>query len=96
MAIKIHIPTPLRGFVDGKDEVVVDAKNVSNMGELLLKLIQEYKSLEKNLYNEKKELRKFINIYLNDEDIRYHGMLSCLVKDGDTVFLVPSIAGGWE
>ena len=94
MAIKIHIPTPLRSFVDGKDEVVVESASVSNMGDLLQQLVGDYSGLKKHLYNERNELRSFINIYLNDEDIRYQGNLSCKVKDGDTVALIPSIAGG--
>ena len=92
MAIKIYIPTPLRGFVGDRDQISIESAD--NMGELLGKLIGEHQELKKHLYTEDDKLRNYINIYHNDEDIRYKGSLSCKLEDGDKISIVPSIAGG--
>lgn len=88
---KILIPTPLRQYVDKKDTVEVGGATV---GEVLTGLTGQFPDLRKNLYNDEGKLRSFVNIYLNDEDIRYLGKDATSVKDGDTITIVPSIAGG--
>jgi MoaD family protein len=88
---KIMIPTPLRQYVDKKDTVEVAGATV---GELLGALTTQYPDLRKNLYNDEGKLRSFVNVYVNDEDIRYLSKDKTEVKDGDTVSIVPSIAGG--
>jgi adenylyltransferase/sulfurtransferase len=88
---KILIPTPLRQYVDKKDTVEVGGATV---GEVLTGLTGQFPDLRKNLYNDEGKLRSFVNIYLNDEDIRYLGKDATAVKDGDTITIVPSIAGG--
>lgn len=88
---KVLIPTPLRQYVDKKDSVEVGGATV---GEVLTGLTGQYPDLRKNLYNDEGKLRSFVNIYLNDEDIRYMGKDATAVKDGDTITIVPSIAGG--
>ena len=65
----IHIPTPLRPFTDKKESVEVDGKTV---GELLADLTTRYDGLRKHLYADDGRLRNFVNVYLNDEDVRYH------------------------
>ena len=88
---KILIPTPLRQFVDKKDSVDVTGATV---GEALNALIAAHPDLKKNLYNDEGKLRSFVNIYLNDEDIRYMKKESTPLADSDTISIVPSIAGG--
>jgi sulfur-carrier protein adenylyltransferase/sulfurtransferase len=91
MPTKIHIPTPLRPFTGKRDVVEVDGATV---GELLNGLTSEYEGLKKHLYNEDGRLRSFVNIYLNDEDIRYLEKEQTKVKPGDTLSIIPSVAGG--
>lgn len=88
---KILIPTPLRQYVDKKDSVDVTGATV---GEALNALITAHPDLKKNLYNDEGKLRSFVNIYLNDEDIRYMKKESTPLADSDTISIVPSIAGG--
>ena len=88
---KILIPTPLRQYVDKKDSVDVTGATV---GEALNALTAAHPELKKNLYNDEGKLRSFLNIYLNDEDIRYMKKESTPLADTDTISIVPSIAGG--
>ena len=88
---KILIPTPLRQYVDKKDSVDVTGATV---GEALNALTAAHPDLKKNLYNDEGKLRSFVNIYLNDEDIRYMKKESTPLADSDTISIVPSIAGG--
>src|SRR3954470_395952 len=88
---KILIPTPLRQYVEKKDSVELSG---STVGEVLTALTSEYSDLRRHLYNDEGKLRSFVNVYLNDEDIRYLQKDATPVKDGDTVSIVPSIAGG--
>ena len=91
MATKILIPTPLRPFTDRKDAVEVDGKTV---GELLADLIARHSGLKAHLYNAEGKLRSFVNIYVNDEDIRYLQKEQTPINAGDTVSIIPSVAGG--
>ena len=91
MSTKIHIPTPLRPFTGKRDVVELEGATV---GELLAKLTSEHEALKKHLYNEDGRLRSFVNIYLNDEDIRFLKNLDTPVKEGDEISIVPAIAGG--
>lgn len=88
---KILIPTPLRQFTGGADTVVATGATV---GELMGALLAAHPDLKKNLYNDEGKLRSFVNIYVNDEDIRYLAKEASAVADGDTVSIIPSIAGG--
>ncbi len=87
----IHIPTPLRPFTDKLESVDVIGGTV---GELLADLTKKYEGLRKHLYAEDGRLRNFVNIYLNDEDIRYLQKEKTPVKPGDSLSIVPSVAGG--
>ena len=87
----IHIPTPLRPFTDKKESVDVTGETV---GELLADLTKQYDGLKKHLYTEDGRLRNFVNVYLNDEDIRYLQKEQTPVKAGDSLSIVPSVAGG--
>jgi sulfur-carrier protein adenylyltransferase/sulfurtransferase len=87
----INIPTPLRPFTDKKEAVEVSGTTV---GELLLDLTTRYEGLRKHLYADNGKLRNFVNVYLNDEDIRYLQREATPVRAGDTLSIVPSVAGG--
>jgi sulfur-carrier protein adenylyltransferase/sulfurtransferase len=87
----IHIPTPLRPFTDKKESVEVSGGTV---GELLADLTTQYGGLRKHLYADDGRLRNFVNVYLNDEDIRYLQREQTPVKAGDSLSIVPSVAGG--
>ncbi len=91
MATKILIPTPLRPFTDKKDAVDAEGKTV---GELLADLTTKHSGLKAHLFNDQGKLRSFVNIYVNDEDIRYLQKEQTPVKAGDTVSIIPSVAGG--
>ena len=91
MANIIHIPTPLRPFTDKKESVEV---NGATVGELLKDLTTRYEGLRKHLYADDGRLRNFVNVYLNDEDIRYLQKEQTPVAAGDTISIIPSVAGG--
>ena len=91
MANKILIPTPLRPFTDKQEAVEVAG---STVGELLQQLTTKHQGLKKHLYTDEGKLRSFVNVYVNDEDIRYLQREQTPVKDGDTLSIVPSVAGG--
>ena len=88
---RILIPTPLRQFAEKNDSLEL-AGNTA--GEILQGLTTRFPDLRKHLYNDEGKLRSFVNVYLNDEDIRYIGKEAAKVSDGDTLSIVPSIAGG--
>src|SRR5215472_1615229 len=88
---KILIPTPLRQFTAKQDSVTVGGATV---GAVLTALTTQYPDLRKQIFTDEGKLRSFVNVYLNDEDIRYIGKDGAAVKEGDTLSLVPSIAGG--
>lgn len=89
---KVLIPTPLRQFAEKKDSVEVGGATV---GEVLGALTAQFPDLRKNLFNDEGKLRSFVNVYVNDEDIRYLSKDATAVADSDTVSIVPSIAGGY-
>ena len=91
MAVKVIIPTPLRAYAGKRDSTEVKAGTV---GEALGRLTTEFGDLRKHLFTEEGKLRSFVNVYVNDEDIRYLAKENTPTKDGDTISIVPSIAGG--
>jgi len=88
---KILIPTPLRQYAEKNNSVDIAAATV---GEALASLTTQFPDLRKNLYNDEGKLRSFVNVYVNDEDIRYLQKDATAIADGDTISIVPSIAGG--
>jgi adenylyltransferase/sulfurtransferase len=88
---KILIPTPLRQYADKQDSVEVSGATV---GEVLTSLTGQYGDLRRHLYSDEGKLRSFVNVYVNDEDIRYLSKEQTPLKEGDTISIVPSIAGG--
>src|ERR1700741_2689756 len=93
MATRILIPTPLRPYTDKKDAVEAEGKTV---GELLADLTKKHNGLKAHLYNDQGKLRSFVNVYVNDEDIRYLQKEQTPVNSGDTISIIPSVAGGVE
>ena len=87
----IHIPTPLRQYVGKQTSVKVQGATV---GEALTSLLSQHPELKRHLYTDDGKLRSFVNLYVNDEDIRYLQKEATAVNDGDTISIVPSIAGG--
>ena len=91
MSVNIAIPSALRAYTEGKPAVTVEA---STAGEALDALTTGYPALAKHLRDGTGKLRSFVNVYLNDEDIRFLGKDATPLRDGDTLVIVPSIAGG--
>ena len=91
MSITIQIPSALRRLTSGKPSVVCSA---ANLNELFAELDSQFPDLKPHLRDEAGETRRFLNIYVNDEDIRFLGGPGYIFSDGDEVLLVPSIAGG--
>jgi molybdopterin synthase sulfur carrier subunit len=90
MAILVRIPTPLRTLTDGKDEVEAAGANVR---QVIDDLESRYPGIKERLCDEK-GVRRFVNIYANEEDIRFLENLDTQVKEGDSISIVPAIAGG--
>ena len=91
MALTVRIPTPLRSITKGNAEVQASA---STVGQLVDDLERQYPGMRERLIDEAGELRRFINVYVNEEDIRFLDGKKTALKDGDQVSIVPAIAGG--
>jgi adenylyltransferase/sulfurtransferase len=91
MPISVFIPTALRGFAGGQSEIVVPA---TTAGEALKQVTALHAELRQHLFDDKGGLRSFVNVYVNDEDIRYQSGLDTPLADGGSLMIVPSIAGG--
>ncbi len=91
MAVQVRIPTVFRKFTDNESSVEVEAGTIADLiGQLELR----FPDLKGQLLTETGELHRFVNVYVNDEDARYLEKLETKVADGDTVSLLPSVAGG--
>ena len=91
MSVMVRIPTPLRRMTNGKDKVEVES---DNLGDLVEKLNSEFPGFKDRLVDEEGELRYFVNIYLNGEDIRFMDGLNTSTSSGDEISIVPAVAGG--
>lgn len=91
MPIKVMIPTPLRPYTENKDTLEVEGQTIK---ELLDNMVSKYPQLKRHLFSEDGRLRSFINIYVNDEDIRYLDAEDTKVGEDDIVSIIPAIAGG--
>jgi molybdopterin synthase sulfur carrier subunit len=87
----VRIPTPLRKLTAGLEEVTAQGKTV---GELLVDLERQYPGIKERLCDESGQVRRFVNIFQNDEDIRFLSNLETPIKDSDEISIVPAIAGG--
>jgi MoaD family protein len=91
MAIEVRIPTILRNYTDGAK--AVDAEGAT-LDELITNLESRHPGIKDRLVDDQGGLRRFVNVYLNDEDVRFLGGLGTPVADGDTVTVLPAVAGG--
>ena len=91
MSVLVRIPTPLRRMTNGEAKVEMDS---SNLGELVEKLNSAYPGFKDRLVDENGDLRYFVNIYVNGEDVRFLNGLDTATKSGDEVSIVPAVAGG--
>jgi molybdopterin synthase sulfur carrier subunit len=91
MSIKVRIPTPLQKLTNNQVEVFCDGKNI---GELIDNLDKQYSGIKNRLCDENGKLRRFINFFVNDKDIRFLQGTETELKDGDEVSIIPAIAGG--
>ena len=92
MSVMVRIPTPLRRMTNGKAKIEVDP---ANLGELVEQLNGEFPGFKDRLVDENGELRYFVNIYLNGEDVRFMDGLNTSTKEGDEISIVPAVAGGF-
>ncbi|MCB1153245.1 MoaD/ThiS family protein [bacterium] len=91
MSVHVRIPTPLRPLAAGKDEVEASG---ATLREVLDDLEARHGGLKARVCDDKGEVRRFVNLYLNEEDIRELNGLESAVKDGDVISIIPAIAGG--
>ncbi len=93
MAVTVKLPTILRKFAGNEARVSAEG---ATLAEVLKDLESRYPGITKNVIAEDGGLHRFINVYVNDEDVRYLGSLETAVADGDTVSILPAVAGGRE
>lgn len=91
MSVKVRIPTPLQKHTNNQREVTVDATDIRNLIDILEK---DFPGIKGRICDENGKVRKFINIYVNEEDIRFLQMDATSLKDGDEISIIPAIAGG--
>ncbi|ATX80444.1 molybdopterin synthase subunit MoaD [Mariprofundus aestuarium] len=91
MSVTVRIPTPLRKLTGGSDEVSVDGATV---GDVIEALEAAHPGLKERLCDDAGEIRRFVNVYVNDEDVRFLEGRATALKDGDELSIVPAIAGG--
>lgn len=91
MSVRVRIPTPLRSATDGASEVSVESSSVAHV---LNELESRYPSIKGRLRDESGALRRFVNLYVNGEDVRFLDGLDTSLKPGDEVSIIPAVAGG--
>ena len=91
MGVSVRIPTPLRSLTSGQAEVAAEGTTVQ---EVIENLETSFQGIRERICDEEGKLRRFVNLYLNDEDIRFMENLETKVKEGDGLSIVPAIAGG--
>ena len=91
VAVDVRLPTVLRSQAGGQSTVTVKGETV---GDVLRELVAEYPGMSGQVLNEDGTLHRFVNVYVNDDDVRYLDSLDTPVKDGDEVSLLPAVAGG--
>lgn len=91
MPVQVRIPTPLRKFTGGKDTVEASGASI---GEVLTDLDSKHPGLKERICEQDGTVRRFVNVYVNGDDIRFLDNLGSAVKDGDEISIVPAIAGG--
>jgi molybdopterin synthase sulfur carrier subunit len=92
MSVRVRVPTPLRKFTQGVDEVNAQGANVKSVVEDLEK---KYPGIKERICDESGKIRRFVNVYVNGDDIRFLQNLDTSIKEGDNISIVPAIAGGF-
>ena len=93
MAVKVSIPSPLQQYTEDRDTVEIEAATVA---EALRRLAERYDGLRKHLFGDDGQLRRFVNVYVNDEDIRFLQKGNTALQPNDVLAIIPSVAGGGE
>lgn len=93
MIVRVRVPTPLRKFTNGADEVNAQGNNVRTLVE---DLEQKFPGIKERICDETGKIRRFVNVYVNGDDIRFLQNLETSLKEGDSISIVPAIAGGVE
>lgn len=93
MAIEVRIPTILRTYTGGEKAVEVEGDAASSLAALIDSLEANHPGIKDRLLDGS-DLRRFVNVYINDEDVRFIGSLEATLKDGDQVVILPAVAGG--
>ena len=91
MSVRVRVPTPLRKFTQGADEVNAQGSNIRSIVEDLEK---NYPGIKERICDETGKVRRFVNVYVNGDDIRFLQNLETALKEGDSISIVPAIAGG--
>ena len=91
MSVTVRIPTPLRRVTDGQDKASVEG---TNLNEIIASLEAQFPGIKERLCDERGEMRNFVNIYVNGEDVRFLDGLTTATKTGDEISIVPAVAGG--
>jgi molybdopterin synthase sulfur carrier subunit len=91
MSVRVRVPTPLRKFTKGVDEVDAQGNNIRSIVEDLEK---NYPGIKERICDESGKVRRFVNVYVNGDDIRFLQNLETALKEGDNISIVPAIAGG--
>ncbi len=91
MSVEVRLPTLLRAQADGQSTLTVDG---STIGEVLRTMVSEHPGMQGQVLTDTGELHKFVNVYVNDDDVRYLSQLDTPVKEGDEVSILPAVAGG--
>ncbi|MEK7342007.1 MAG: MoaD/ThiS family protein [Candidatus Binatota bacterium] len=91
MTVSVRVPTPLRKFTNGADEVNAQGNNVRSLVE---DLDQKFPGIKERICDESGKIRRFVNVYVNGDDIRFLQNLETSLKEGDNISIVPAIAGG--
>jgi len=91
MAQKVRIPTPLRKLTNNEELIEIDAKTI---GDAIVELQSRYPGIQERLLDDSGSVRRFVNVYVNEEDIRFLENQKTQLKDGDEISIIPAIAGG--
>lgn len=91
MAVRVRVPTPLRKFTNGADEVSAEGNTIKALME---DLERRYPGIQQRICDETGKIRRFVNVYVNGDDIRFLQNMETALKEGDSISIVPAIAGG--
>ena len=91
MTVRVRVPTPLRKFTNGADEVNAQGNNVRSLVE---DLERKFPGIKERICDDGGKIRRFVNVYVNGDDIRFLQNLETTLKEGDNISIVPAIAGG--